>query len=82
MNRFVQGSLALIEALIALILARPAVLNALKIVFTRKAIFLPNWAYFAGMLFGDLVKVTIASLLIWHAVRITRKLISPPTAPI
>jgi len=57
-------------------LVRPAFFNALRIAFTRKAVLVPNWAYFAGMFFGDLVRVMIACLLIYHAVRIVRRLIT------
>jgi F0F1-type ATP synthase assembly protein I len=72
--------LALAEPLLAYLLAQPAVLNAIRVAYTRKAVFDPNRAYFLGMLFGDLIKVTIALFLIWHAIRIMRRLIAKPLA--
>jgi hypothetical protein len=72
MKKLMWGLLALAELLIAFMLVRPAVFNALKIAFTRKAVLEPNWAYFAGMLVGDLIRVMIACLLVYHAFRIVR----------
>jgi hypothetical protein len=73
-KKLMWGLLALAESLLAFVLARPAVLNALRIAFTRKAVLVPNLWYFAGMLFGDLARAMIACFLIYHAVRILRRL--------
>ena len=78
MKTSLWGTLALVESALAFIVARPGVLNALKIAFTRKEVFVPNWAYFAGMLSGDFLRLALAALLIWHAIRITQKLIAKP----
>jgi hypothetical protein len=74
MKKLMWGLLALAESIFAFVLARPAVFNALRIAFTRKAVLVPNFWYFAGMLFGDLARVIIACFLIFHAVRIVRRL--------
>ncbi|MFZ0319147.1 MAG: hypothetical protein WAL56_08475 [Candidatus Sulfotelmatobacter sp.] len=62
MKKLMWGLLVLAESLSAFVLARPAVFNALKIAFTRKAVLAPNFWYFAGMLFSDLARVAIAFL--------------------
>jgi hypothetical protein len=74
MKKLMWGLLALAESILAFVLARPTVLNALRIAFTRKAVLVPNFWYFAGMLFGDLARAMIACFLVFHAVRIVRKL--------
>jgi hypothetical protein len=80
MKTLLWGTLALVESVLAFIVARPGVLNVLRIAFTRKEVLVPDWAYFAGMLFGDFLSLALAALLIWHAIRITRKLIAKPVA--
>jgi hypothetical protein len=80
MKKLMWGLLALAESLLGFMLARPAVFSALRIAFTRKAVLVPNLWYFAGMLFGDLVRVVIACFLIWHAARIMRRLITRTVA--
>jgi hypothetical protein len=77
-RKFLWGALALIEAAIAIPLAYPAALNALILARTRGAVLVPNRWYFFGMLFGDLIRIVPASLLIWHAVIIARKLTVAP----
>jgi hypothetical protein len=59
---------------LAFVLARPAILNMLRIVLTRRAVLAPNFWYFAGMFFGDLIHMLIPSLLIYHVFRIVRRL--------
>lgn len=66
------GLLALAESILALVLARYALVNILRIALTRWAVLGPNFWYFAGMVFGDLIHLVIPSLLIWHSVRIVR----------
>lgn len=76
MKKIIWGFLALAELLLAFLLARPAIFNMLLIAFTRRAILAPNLWYFAGMLFGDLIRGLIACLLIYHAVRIVRRVLT------
>jgi hypothetical protein len=73
MKKFLWGALALAEAVIAVPLAYPAVLNALIIARTRSAVLVPNRYYFLGMLFGDALRIVPALLLIWHAIVIARR---------
>lgn len=80
MKKLMWGLLALTESVLAFVLARPAVLNALRIAFTRKTVLIPNLWYFSGMLFGDLARVMIACLLVFHALRIVRRLTTQPLA--
>jgi hypothetical protein len=75
MKKFLWGALALAETVIAVPLAYPALLNALIIARTRSAVFVPNHAYFLGMLFGDVIRIVPAGLLIWHAIVIIRRLV-------
>jgi len=79
-KKIMWGLLALAESLLAFVLARAAILNMLRIVLTRKAVLAPNLWYFAGMFFGDLIKVLIPSLLIYHAIRIVRQLLNKALA--
>jgi hypothetical protein len=78
MKTFLWAMLALVESVFAFIVATPGVLNALRIGFTRKQVLVPNWAYFAGMLFGDFLRLAVAALFIWYAIRMTRTLIAKP----
>jgi hypothetical protein len=72
MKRMLWLLLALVEIVVAFILARPAVYNALKICFTRKEVFEPNAAYFMGMLAGDFIRIIPALILVTHMVWIAR----------
>jgi hypothetical protein len=74
-KKLMWGLLALAESLLAFMLARPAVLNVLRIAFTRQVVLVPNSWYFVGMLFGDLVRLLISWFLAYHAFRTVRKLI-------
>lgn len=64
--------LVLAESITASILGWPACRNALMIAMTRREVLGPNAYYFAGMLFGDAIKLAIPLLLIGHAVWIVR----------
>ncbi|HTA23229.1 MAG TPA: hypothetical protein VK763_06820 [Terriglobales bacterium] len=74
-KKLMWGLLALAESLLAFMLARPAVVNVLRIAFTRQVVLVQHSGYFAGMLFGDLVRLLISWFLAHHAFRIVRKLI-------
>ncbi len=67
---------AFAESLLAFVLAAPAILNAIKVANTRIEVLDPNWAYFAGMLFGDAIRLAPAALLTWHAIWIARRRIA------
>jgi hypothetical protein len=73
MKKTLWFSLALAEGVIACLLSRYPVTNALRIGFTRIEVLQANAAYFAGMLFGDLIRLIPAALLIWHMVWIFRR---------
>jgi hypothetical protein len=79
-KKIMWGLLALAESILALVLARYALFNILMIALTRWAVLGPDLAYFAGMAFGDLIHLVIPGLLIWHAVRIVRRLQSESLA--
>ncbi len=66
--------LAGVELVIGFFLGRPAGLNALRVAYTRKEVLMPNAAYFAGMLFGDLLRAIIVGFLVWHVFRIVKTL--------
>jgi hypothetical protein len=73
MKKTLWFSVALAEVAIACLLSRYPVTNALKIGFTRIQVLQSNSAYFAGMLFGDLIRLIPVALLIWHTVWICRR---------
>jgi hypothetical protein len=79
-KKIMWGLLALAESLLAFVLAHAAILNMLRIVLTRKAVLTPNFWYFAGMFFGDLIKMLIPGLLIYHAIGIVRRLLNKALA--
>jgi hypothetical protein len=79
-RKIMWGLLALAESVLALVLARYALFNILMIALTRWAVLGPNFWYFAGMAFGDLIHLVIPGLLIWHTVRIVRRLQSDSLA--
>jgi hypothetical protein len=72
MKKTLWFSVALAEAVIARLLSLYPVTNAPRIGFTRIEVLRPNAAYFAGMLFGDLIRLMPVALLIWHMVWIFR----------
>jgi len=74
MQKATWSFLALAEVVLSIFVAQPAILNAIKIANTRKEVLDLNWGYWAGMLFGDAVRVILALLLTWHAIRITGRL--------
>ena len=71
-QKIMWGLLAVAESILALALARYALLNMLRIALTRRPVLVPNFWYFAGMVTGDIIHLVIPGLLIWHAVRIVR----------
>ena len=73
MKKAMWTLLILVEVGTAFVLARPAVLNAIKVANTRREVLDPNWAYFAAMLLGDALKLVIPVLLLWNTVWIIRK---------
>jgi len=75
MRKVIWLAVAAIEAIASFILAKPAVLNALKIAHTRDEVIDLDFAYFVGMLTGDAIRFAIAALLIGHAVWLVRKLV-------
>jgi hypothetical protein len=79
MNRPVWTLLMLVEIAIASILGWRPLLSALTIANTRTEVFGPNAWYFAGMLFGDFLKLAIPIFLIVHAVWIVRRRLTAET---
>jgi hypothetical protein len=73
MKKTLWFSVALAEAVIACLLSRYPVTNVLRIGFTRTEVVQPNAGYFAGMLFGDFIRLIPVALLIWHMVWIFRR---------
>ena len=74
MKKMMWGLLAIAEFFLAFVLAHPAILNMLMISRTRKTVLEQDSAYFAGMLFGDVIRGLPACLLVCHAILIGRKL--------
>ena len=72
--------LALTEAVVAFFIAHNYVVIALKVVMTVlvrfKSVFQPNEAYFMGMLFGCLLRIAPAAILVFHAIWIARRRIA------
>ena len=67
------GLLALTELTLTYFVGEPAVLGTIRFGFTRWAILKPDLLYFSGMFMGEMIRLAIASGLIWHAVWIFRK---------
>jgi hypothetical protein len=61
MKKFLWDVLALAETVVAVALAYRAVLNAL--IIARSVVFVPNRAYFLGMLCGDFLRIVPADFL-------------------
>jgi len=64
--------LALVEAILALVIAKPAVVNAIMVANTRWQVLKPNFYYFMGMLAGDGLRLLVFAGLAAHAVWIVR----------
>ena len=76
--------LAFAETGLAYYLGRAPIYNSIKIANTRRAVLEPNAAYFAGMFFGDVIRLIPVIILIGHTVWIFRKRIfrESPIAPL